>query len=92
MADFDSTRSFQYKPDFVKCLTRIYAWYEQRIINRPPVRFLHHDMEHEKLRKVEGPWKTTEERWLDVDFQVQTFINSLESTEFLGETFILTGF
>jgi hypothetical protein len=68
-------------------MTRIYAWYEQRIIDRPPVRFLHHDIEYEKHRTVKGPWKTSEERWLDVDFQVQTFIDSLETTEFLGETF-----
>ncbi len=32
MADFDNTRSFQFKPDFDMCLARIYAWYEQRII------------------------------------------------------------
>jgi hypothetical protein len=35
MADFDNTRSFQFKPDFDMCLARIYAWYEQRIIDRP---------------------------------------------------------
>ena len=87
MADFDNTRSFQFKPDFDMCLARIYAWYEQRIIDRLPVRFLHHDIEYEKHRTVKGPWKTSEERWLDVDFQVQTFIDSLETTEFLGETF-----
>ncbi len=43
MADFDNTRSFQFKPDFDMCMARIYAWYEQRIIDRPPVRFLHHN-------------------------------------------------
>jgi len=83
----DNTRSFQFKPDFDMCMARIYAWYEQHIIDRPPVRFLHHDIEYEKHRTVKGPWKTSEERWLDVDFQVQTFIDSLETTEFLGETF-----
>jgi len=87
MEDFDSTHSFQFKPDFDMCLARIYAWYEQRIIDRPPVRFLHHEMEYEKHRAVKGPWKTSEERWLDVDFQVQTFISSLGTTEFFGETF-----
>ncbi len=87
MADFDSTRSLQFKPDFDVCLARIYAWYERRIIDRPPVRFLHHNMEYEKRRTVKGPWKTPEERWLDVDFQVQAFIDSLEATEFFGETF-----
>ena len=87
MTDFEMAPSFKFKPDFDECLTRIYAWYEQRIIDRPPVRFLHHNLEYEKLRTAEGPWKTAEERWLDVDFQVNTFINSLEKTEFLAETF-----
>jgi hypothetical protein len=87
MADCDHTCSFQFKPDFDMCLARIYAWYEQRIIDRPPMRFHHHNIEYEKHRTVKGPWKTPEERWLDVDFQVQTFIDSLETAEFLGETF-----
>lgn len=87
MADFRNTSSFQYKPDFDACLARIYAWYEQSIIDRPPVRFLHHSIEHEKLRTIKGPWKTSEERWLDVDFQVQAYMDSLETSEFLGETF-----
>jgi len=87
MADINNTRSFQYKPDFDMCLARIYAWYEQRIIDRPPVRFHHHNIEYEKKRTVKGSWKTAEERWLDVDFQVQTFIDSLETTKFFGETF-----
>jgi hypothetical protein len=86
-SDSDNMRSLQYKPDFDQCIERIYAWYNQRIIDRPPVRFLHHEDEYEKLRTVEGPWKTDEDRWLDVEFQVQTFMDSLETTEFLGETF-----
>ena len=81
------SRFFQYKPDFDECISRIYAWYEQRIIDRPPVRFHHHNIEYEKHRTVKGPWKTAEQRWMDVDFQVRTFMNSLEKTEFLGETF-----
>ena len=87
MTDIDTTRSFQFKPDFDMCMARIYAWYEQQIIDRPPVRFIHFDIEYEKQRTVKGPWKTAEERWLDVDFQVQTFIDTLETTDFFGETF-----
>jgi hypothetical protein len=44
-------------------------------------------VEYERHRVVEGPWKTAEERWLDVDFQVKTFVDSLGGTELLGETF-----
>ena len=75
------------KPDFDECLARIYSWYEQKIIDRPPVRFYHHNVEYEHHRSVEGPWESEEQRWLDVDFQLRTFVDSLEGTKFLGETF-----
>ncbi len=75
------------KPDINECLERIYAWYEQKIIDRPPVRFHHHNIEYERHRTVSGPWATEEERWLDVDFQIKTFVDSLEGMEFKGETF-----
>lgn len=81
------SRTMQSKPDFDECIARIYAWYGQEILDRVPVRFHHHNMEYERSRAVEGPWKTTEERWLDVDFQVAAFTKSLEDTALLGETF-----
>lgn len=81
------SRSFSAKPDFDECLGRIYAWYEQKILDRPPVRFHHHNIEYERHRTVPGPWKTAEARWLDVEFQLRVFLDSLEQTEFLGETF-----
>ena len=81
------SRSFSSKPDFDECMARIYAWYEQRIIDRPPVRFHHHNVEYERHRTVEGPWRSAEERWLDVEFQVNAFVDSLGHTPFLGETF-----
>ena len=78
---------FACKPDFDECLARIYAWCEQTIIDRPPVRFHHHNIEYERHRTVDGPWATAEERWLDVEFQVKTFVDSLDQAEFRGETF-----
>jgi len=81
------SRTFQHKPDFDECVARIYAWYEQAIVDRPPVRFHHHNVEYERHRTMPGPWKTAEERWLDVDFQVETFVASLEGATLLGETF-----
>jgi len=81
------SRSFSFKPDLDECIARIYAWYEQKITDRPPVRFHHHNIEYERHRAAEGAWKTHEERWLDVEFQVDTFVRSLRHTRFLGETF-----
>ena len=81
------SRQFACKPDFDECIARIYAWYEQRIIDRPPVRFHHHNVEYERHRTVAGPWKDTRQRWMDVEFQVKTFVDSLAGARLLGETF-----
>ena len=62
-------------------------WYEQRILDRPPVRFHHHNVEYERRRTVAGPWKDRRQRWMDVEFQVKTFVDSLRGARFLGETF-----
>jgi hypothetical protein len=80
-------RTFSCKPDFNESMERIYAWYRQELADRVPVRFHHHNVEYEKHRTVQGPWKSNEERWMDVDFQIRTFENSLQSASFLGETF-----
>jgi len=81
------SRNFSAKPDFDECIERIYAWYEQKIIDRPPVRFYHHNIEYENHRTIIGSWKKAEERWLDIDFQIKTFTDSLQGAIFLGETF-----
>jgi len=81
------SRTFRSKPDFDECISRIYAWYEQKIIDRVPVRFHHHNIEYERFRAVKGPWESNIERWFDVDFQVNAFMDSLQNTAFLGETF-----
>jgi hypothetical protein len=81
------SRRFECKPDFDECLARVYAWYEHRIIDRPPVRFHHHNVEYERHRTVAGPWRSAKERWLDVEFQVNTYLDSLRGGRLLGETF-----
>jgi len=81
------SRNFEYKPDFDECMARIYAWYQQEIIDRVPVRFHHHNIEYERARTIEGSWENVEARWMDVDFQLRTFMDSLEENELLGETF-----
>ncbi|MCF7674070.1 MAG: hypothetical protein K9N23_01785 [Akkermansiaceae bacterium] len=80
-------RTYRAKPDFDESIARIYAWYQQRVIDRPPVRFHHHNVEYEKHRVLAGPWQSAEDRWLDVDFQLKTFTDSLQGAKFLGETF-----
>ena len=79
-------RRFACKPDFDECIARVYAWYEQRILDRPPVRFHHHNVEYERHARSSARGRIRQ-RWMDVEFQVQTFVDSLAGARFLGETF-----
>lgn len=80
-------RTFSYKPDFNECLARVYAWYEQKVLDRPPVRFSPHKIADEQYGVTCGSSKTAEARWLDVEFRVREFVESLPGRKFLGETF-----
>lgn len=74
------------KPDFLMAIKRIYAWYENEIIDRAPVRFTSHNAfvkgKHEK-----PVYKSYKEEWFDAEFQLKQFTDSLEGKSFLGETF-----
>ena len=75
-------------PHFDMAMKRIYAWYNGEIVDRVPVRFIAHNaafdvesghsgMNQEQLRA----------QWFDEEYQVETFVQSLEGSSFLGETF-----
>jgi len=74
-------------PDFEMAMKRIYAWYEGEIIDRVPVRFSSHNAEYEIVNGDKSRWKNLKERWMDVEYQVESFIKSIEGKRFLGETF-----
>jgi len=40
------TLELEQKPDFDNAMERIYAWYEQEMIDRPPIRFSAHNAEY----------------------------------------------
>jgi hypothetical protein len=75
------------KPDLDECVARIDAWYEQKRIDRPPVRFYHHNKEYEQHRIGEGRFTNPEARWMDTEFQIKRFLKTLNEAAFLGETF-----
>ncbi|MEI7901380.1 MAG: hypothetical protein WCK89_14115 [bacterium] len=77
----------EYKPDFAACMARVNAWYEQKRIDRPPVRFHHHNVEYERHRICKGIWPSAEARWMDTEFQIKTFVASLAVAPLQGETF-----
>ena len=37
------------KPDFEKAMERIYAWYDNEIIDRAPIRFSSHNEQNEQV-------------------------------------------
>jgi hypothetical protein len=75
------------KPDFNRCMERIYAWYEGQVLDRPPVRFHRHNAEFESAAEADRGWGSLKERWFDAQFQVDAFVAGLAGAPFLGETF-----
>jgi hypothetical protein len=76
------------KPDFDQSMKRIYAWFEQQVIDRPPVRFSRHNADYENIDGEWRPqWKGQKDRWYDVDYQMEKALAAIRQTHFLGETF-----
>lgn len=75
------------KPDFDRCMERIYAWYEGEIIDRPPIRFSAHNSEYSQITKENSKWKSLKDRWFDTEYQIESFIDSFKGKIFLAETF-----
>ena len=42
------------KPDFEKAMKRVYAWYEQELLDRPPIRFSAHNAEYSEAKVLRG--------------------------------------
>ena len=75
------------KPDFDTCMDRIYAWFEQRMLDRPPVRFHRHNTEFEQIDDNLGSWGSLKERWFDAEYQVEQFKRGIRGMRFNAETF-----
>ena len=76
------------KPDFSEAMKRIYAWYEQAIIDRVPVRFTRHNAEFETSEDIWKPhWRDLKDKWFDEEYQVDKYLRELKGKRFYGETF-----
>lgn len=76
------------KPDFVQCMRRIYAWYDHQVLDRPPVRFSAHNAEYDVTDDA-GRFPSLKDRWYDAEYQVRRYLQTVERSSFLGETFPL---
>jgi hypothetical protein len=76
------------KPDFDQAVERIYAWYEQQMIDRPPVRFTRHNEEYEAADDVWlDSWRGLKDKWFDETYQIERFMLQVRGKRYLGETF-----
>jgi hypothetical protein len=76
------------KPDFVRCMERIEAWFHQSIIDRPPVRFYKHNAQFEEGEPLDtARWASLEARWLDTEYQIESFEQSISGRVWHAETF-----
>lgn len=76
------------KPDFDKCMKRIYAWYNQEMIDRAPIRFSAHNAEYSSAHLLEGrSWAGLKERWWDTEYQIELFEHQYNNSVYNAETF-----
>lgn len=81
------TLELELKPDFDQAMQRIYAWYEQAMIDRPPIRFSAHNAEYSASPHLRKTWPTLKDRWFDAEYQVDLFIDSIKGRKFYAESF-----
>ncbi|NJN96776.1 MAG: hypothetical protein HC875_23035, partial [Anaerolineales bacterium] len=73
-------------PGFEMAMQRVYAWYSGEIIDRPLVRFVAHNAFVDEINRA-YPSTNIKDRWFDEEFQVDTFLKSIQGKTFHGETF-----
>jgi hypothetical protein len=74
------------KDNFDQAMARIYAWYENEMLDRPPLRFNSHSafLYSRSQERANPDWKRF---WFDSEMVVNQFIRSIEDRRFLAETF-----
>ena len=75
--------------DFELSMKRITAWYENEIIDRPPVRFVAHNEFLESAKEDISQLSPAAKKawWFDVETQIDLFLKSIAGRKFHGETF-----
>jgi hypothetical protein len=76
-------------PHFEAAMERVEAWYENQIIDRPPVRFMAHNAFLEATQQDLAGLSREEKQawWFDAELQVDLFLQSIQGQRFHGETF-----
>lgn len=76
-------------PHFDLAMKRVYAWFENEIIDRPPIRFMAHNAFLEQASEDITHLSRAEKKnwWFNIELQVDLFVKSIEGRQFHGETF-----
>lgn len=74
------------KPDFARAMERINAWYSGSVIDRAPIRFSQHNADYTG-KSYGKSWKSLKDRWFDIEYIMQDYINHLQNKVYLAETF-----
>ncbi len=78
-------RELMWKPDFATTIERFAAWWVGELIDRPPV-----SLYVTPQREYHGPLKqhaSLRERWMDVEFVVDSAIAWMECQTYVGDSF-----
>lgn len=80
----------QKMPHAEQAMKRVAAWFEQAILDRVPVRFSRHNSQYDTSTALDTQrWPNMKARWFDAEYQVDSFLASLEQATFNAETFPL---
>ena len=76
-------------PQFDMAMKRVYAWFENEIIDRPPIRFMAHNAFLNAATEEVAAMSREDKKawWYDVETQVDLFLQSIDGRQFHGETF-----
>jgi hypothetical protein len=70
-------------------MKRVYAWFDNQIVDRPPIRFMAHNAFLEAATEDIADLSKEEKEawWFNVELQIDLFNKSIEGRRFHGETF-----
>ena len=74
-------------PGFQRAMQRVDAWFHGEVLDRPPVRFSKHNAQYESVHGDGSRWPNLRDRWMDAEYQVESFLQEIEGRTFRAETF-----
>lgn len=75
-------------PHFGDAMRRVSAWYEQAVIDRPPIRFSRHSVQQDAGKTLDtSRWSSLKDRWFDAEYQVDQFVRRIKGHPCHAETF-----